>query len=213
MVNQPVRKQNNLNLFLNNYFNIILAAVLVLFLFFAYLVFLSPKFRATQAAISANTEEKQLLYETTQKKLTSLKIISEVYQKISPSDLQKFNSVLPDSYARERLFGELEEIISRGGWLISSITISPEEDIVKAPAPVVNEDGTSSPAPATTLNNKKVGTVSLRLNLTAIDYQGFKNLLRLLENNLRLFDITSVEFSPAADAAAIIITTYYYQSL
>ncbi|MCX6794584.1 MAG: hypothetical protein NTY31_01095 [Candidatus Falkowbacteria bacterium] len=212
MVSQPVKNQNSLNLFLNNYFNIILAVVLILFLFFAYLVFLSPKFRATQAAISANTEEKQLLYETTQKKLASLKIISEIYQKISPSDLQKFNSVLPDSYARERLFGELEEIISRGGWLISSITISPEEVAAKAPAPVVNEDGTSNPASAATLNNKKVGTVSLQLSLTAIDYPGFKNLLRILENNLRLFDITSVEFSPEADAATVVITTYYYQS-
>lgn len=210
MVNQPVKNQNSLNLFLNNYFNIILAAVLILFLFFAYLVFLAPKFRATQAAISVNTEEKQLLYETTQKKLASLKIISEVYQKINPSDLQKFNSVLPDSYARERLFGELEEIISRGGWLISSVTISPEEDVAKAPAPAVGAD---NPAPATVLNNKKIGIVNVQLDLTAIDYQGFKNLLRLLENNLRLFDITSVEFSPDADAATVVISTYYYQPL
>ncbi len=210
MVNQPVRNQNSLNLFLNNYFNIILAVVLILFLFFAYLVFLAPKFRATQAAISVNTEEKQLLYEATQKKLASLKIISEVYQKINPSDLQKFNSVLPDSYARERLFGELEEIISRGGWLISSVTISPEEAAAKAPAPAVDA---GDPASAATLNNKKVGTVSLQLSLTAIDYSGFKNLLRLLENNLRLFDITSVEFSPAADAATVVISTYYYQPL
>jgi len=217
MANQPAKKQNNLNLFLNNYFNIILAAVLVLFLFFIYLVFLGPKFRATQAAISANTEEKRLLYETTQTKLASLKIISEIYKKISPADLQKFNSVLPDAYVRERLFGELEEIIEQGGWLVSNISISPAEESASAPAPVVNEnsldDSASAPVPNIPIpnENKKIGTVSLQLSIAALDYPGFKNLLRILENNLRLFDVTSVSFSSTSNSAVIVITTYYYE--
>lgn len=211
MANQPVKKQNNLNIFLNDYFNIILAAVLIFFLFFAYLVFLGPKFRATQAAISANTEEKQLLFEATQKRLASLKAVSEVYKKISPTDLQKFNSVLPDSYVRERLFGELEEIIGRGGWLISDIAIS-QDEAKKASASAAAEGGAVSTGSNPVLN-KKIGTISLQLNVSSIDYPGFKNLLRLLESNLRLFDVTSVEFSPSNDSAIITITTYYYQSI
>ncbi len=211
MVNQPVKKQNNLNVFLNDYFNMILAAALIFFLFLAYLVFLGPKFRATQAAISANTEEKQLLFETTQKRLASLKAVSEIYKKINPADLQKFNSVLPDTYVRERLFGELEEIIGRGGWLVSDIVIS-QEEAKKAPSQIVTEEGTVVTGSAPALN-KKVGTISLQLNISSIDYPGFKNLLRSLESNLRLFDVTSVEFSPSDDSAAITITTYYYQSI
>ncbi|MFA6194816.1 MAG: hypothetical protein WC719_03685 [Patescibacteria group bacterium] len=211
MSNQPVKKQNSLNVFLNDYFNIMLAAALIFFLFIAYLVFLGPKFRATQAAISVNTEEKQILFETTQKRLASLKAVSEIYKKISPADLQKFNSVLPDAYVRERLFGELEEIIGRGGWLISDIAISQDEG-KKAAAPIVTEEGTATAASAPILN-KKIGTISLQLNISSIDYPGFKNLLRLLESNLRLFDVTSIEFSPADDSAAVTITTYYYQSV
>ncbi len=212
MANQPVKKQNNLNLFLNNYFNIMLAAALVFFLFLAYLVFLGPKFSATQAAIRANTEEKQLLYETTQKRLASLKAVSEIYKKISPTDMQKFNSVLPDSYVRERLFGELEEIIGRGGWLVSNIAISQEEG-KKAAAPIVTEEGVITPVSSPASNNKKVGTISIKLDISSIDYPGFKNMLRLFENNLRLFDVTDVEFSPASNSAVITITTYYYQSV
>lgn len=212
MANQPVKKQNNLNLFLNDYFNIMLAATLIFFLFIAYLVFLGPKFRATQAAISANTEEKQLLFETTQKRLASLKAVSEVYKKISPADLQKFNSVLPDSYVRERLFGEIEEIIGRGGWLVSNISIS-QEEAKKAATPIVTEDGVITPASSQVVNNKKVGTISLQISISSIDYPGFKNLLRLLESNLRLFDVTNVDFSPSGNSATIIVTTYYYQSL
>jgi len=210
MISQSVKKQNDLNLFLNNYFNIILAVVLILFLFFAYLVFLRPKFRATQALIRANTEEKQLLYKTTQTRLASLKVISEVYQKISPSDLQKFNSVLPDSYVRERLFGELEEIIGQGGWLVSGIIISSAEDSAAAPTLASGEDGAEPAAPAPTSSNKKVDTINLEISIGAIDYSGFKNLLRILESNLRLFDVTSVDFSPTVNAATIVISTYYY---
>jgi len=214
MATQNIKKPNNSLVFLDNYFNIILAAALILFLFLAYLVLLGPKFRATQAAISANTEEKRLLYEMTQKKLTSLKAISEIYQKINPADLQKFNSVLPDNYVRERLFGELEEIIGRGGWLVSSINISSEETGQAAPAPLaVDEDGQPIPAAPSVLDNKAVGTISLHFNIAAIDYQGFKNLLRILENNLRLFDVTDVGFSSESSAATFVVTTYYYRPL
>lgn len=209
MAVQPDKKQNDLNLFLNDYFNIILAAVLILFLILSYFVFLGPKFRATQAAISANTEEKQLLYETTQKRLASLKAISDIYQKISPADMQKFNSVLPDAYVKERLFGEIEEIIGQGGWLVSSISISAAPDAAAAGTPAA---GTEAAAAPPTLAGKRVGTVTLNLNISAVDYSGFKNLLRLLESNLRLFDVESVSFSPN-NTANIILTTYYYQSL
>ena len=211
MANQAINKQNDLNVFLNNYFNIILAIALILFLLIAYFAFLGPKFRATQEAIKANTEEKQLLYETTQKRLASLKAVSEVYRKINPTDLQKFNSVLPDAYIRERLFGELEEIVGRGGWLVSHIAITPEEE-AKAPAQVVNEEGVAVPASAPAAKTKKIGTVNVQLQISAIDYPGFKNLLRMLESNLRLFDVTNIEVSPSGNTAAITLSTYYYKS-
>ncbi len=205
MATPPVKKQNDLNLFLNDYFNIILAAVLILFLVLSYFVFLGPKFQATQAAISANTEEKQMLYETTQKRLMSLKAISDIYQKISPADMQKFNSVLPDAYVKERLFGEIEEIIGQGGWLVTSISIS-------APTGAPAAGTETAAAASSALARKNVGTISLNLNISAIDYSGFKNLLHLLESNLRLFDVTSVSFSPN-NSVNLVLTTYYYQPL
>jgi hypothetical protein len=213
MVNSPVKKNNNINFFLNDYFNIILALVLVLFLLIAYLVFLNPKFQATKAAIQANTEEKRVLYETTQKRLVSLKAIYDVYQKISPADLQKFNSVLPDNYVRERLFGELEEIIGRGGWLVSDINISPLSDTPKEIVVIPAGKGGVGPNSASVLGNKKIGTINIQLSISAIDYSGLKNLLNILENNLRLFDITSIEFSSSGNSVTVMITTYYYEAL
>lgn len=213
MANLPIKNNNNTNLFLNNYFNIILALILILFLAAAYLLFLNPKFQATKETIQANTEEKRVLYETTQKRLASLKAIYDVYQKISPADLQKFNSVLPDNYVRERLFGELEEIIGRGGWLISDINISPASDAPKEIVAVPAGKGGVGPNSASVLGNKKIGTISIQLSVSAIDYSGLKNLLNILETNLRLFDVTNIEFSPSGNSATVMITTYYYEAL
>jgi len=190
MTGRNQKNQNNLNLFLNNYFNALLAGALILFLAVAYLVFIGPKFRATQTAIQANLEEQQRLLSDNQKKLANLKSLIELYKKINPADLQKFNNVLPDSYVPERLFGELEEIIGRGGWLVSNIRISRPEE---------------------TAEIKNPGQLSLELSLGGIDYSGLKNFLRLMENNSRLFDITAVSFSSSGNSARIVLTTYYYK--
>jgi len=42
-----------------------------------------------------------------------------------------------------------------------------------------------------------------------MDYRGFKNLLEKLENNLRLIDITKVDFNPAAETVHLSAKTYY----
>jgi hypothetical protein len=202
MVSHNFKNQNSRNFFLNNYFNAILAGVLILFLAVAYFAFLGPKFRATEAAILMNIEEQRRLYENQQKKLASLQAIAEVYKKISPADLVKFNSVLPDDYARERLFGELAEIVSRGGWLVTSIQIDQPAEGVPPP---------TSPS-IISVTDKKVGTINLSLEVMAVDYGNFKKLLRILENNLRLFDISAVEFSPSEDSATVFLTTYFYQT-
>lgn len=195
MINRAQKNQNAVNLFLNTYFNAILAAGLIIFLAAAYIFFLGPKFSTTQATINANIEEQQNLEAISRQKLANLKALAEVYKKINPTDLQKFNSVLPDEYAPERLFGELEEIVSRGGWLLSGI------DISQVPAAEIE-----------TSANPKLGKINLTLSLSAIDYVGVKSLLKMLENNLRLFDITSVNFSSTADNASLVLTTYYYKT-
>lgn len=195
-MNRNPKDKNGFNLFLNNYFNIILVVFVILFLVLAYYVVIKPKYDMTMAAIKINIESQERLYAEQQKKLSNLKTIAELYKKISPSDLKKFNGVLPDAYVKERLFGEFDEIISQNGFILNSINISKEE-------PRAAEDGSTQPS-------SNVGRLSLQLSISAIDYAGFKNLLRLLESNLRLFDITNLNFAPGANTANLTLTTYYY---
>lgn len=210
MVQRNQKNQNNLNNFLNQYFNVLVAAALLVFLGLAYLLFLGPKFTATQIIIQANNDQERNLYASSLKKLASFKAMNEIYKKINASDLRRFNSVLPDNYVSERLFGEIEEMVSQGGWILSSLKISqPEEAVAGAAEEAVA--GTTPVKPAA-LADKKLGRYNLELSVTAINYLGLKKMLRMFENNLRLLDVTSVSYSPSESKALIILSTYYYKT-
>jgi len=202
---QPQKNKNSVNLFLNEYFRIIIVASLILFLALAYFIVLGPRFSIAQEAIRSNIESDKNLYANNLRKLESYRAINEVYKKMNPEDLRRFNTVLPDTYVPERLFGEIEEIVSRGGWLVGGLKIMESGEA---------SGGAEGAALATSslfVLPENVSQYNLELKVTAIDYPGFQNLLRILESNLRLFDVTSVEFSPSNASAKIILTTYYYK--
>jgi len=195
MVNRSQKNQNSLNLFLNNYFSIIMVAIVIIILAVAYFVLLQPKFQQTKLAIQDNLEQQQRLYQEQQKKLADLQAIAALYKNINSTDLTKFNSILPDDYIKEKLFGELEEIITKHGFMISSISINPQIDEIIVP-------GTSP----------RLGFIDIQFSIETIDYAGFKNILKVLENNQRLFDIKQVDFSPSGSSADFLMTTYFYKT-
>lgn len=197
---QPQKNKNTLNLFLNEYFQAIIVLSLILFLALAYFIFLGPRFSIAQTTIRANIDSEKTLYTNNLKKLASYKAINEIYKNIDKNDLKRFNAVLPDNYVAERLFGEIEEIVSREGGLVSDITIKIPDEAEAAAA-------TSSPL----TTDPNLGQYNLDITVSAINYSDFKGLLKKLESNLRLLDITNVSFTPSDSTAKITFTTYYYK--
>jgi hypothetical protein len=189
MLTREQKTQNSFNFFLNTYFNVILSFIVVLALTSAYIMLIRPKYQETMMAISFNLEQQQRLLVEQQKKLNNLKAVADLYDKVPAADLNKFNEVLPDSYVKERLFGELEEIISQNGFVVNSIQLAESSE----------EDAGSR------------GEIEINLSLSAIDYPGLKRTLRLLETNLRLFDVKQVDFSPGDNSVNLILITYYYK--
>jgi len=197
MVAGAKKNQNGLNLFLNNYFNIIMVLVVIIVFIVSYIVVIKPKYDATMTAIESNNAQQQQLFDEQQKKLNNLKTISDLYNKIPATDLKKFNGVLPDVYVKEKLFGELDEIITKNGFLLNSIDIA--------------KDAAANPGEPVKEVSPNVGSIKITLSLSAVNYSGFKNLIKLLENNLRLFDITEVSFSPSSNSTTFTLTTYYFK--
>jgi hypothetical protein len=213
MANRSTKNRDTLNLIWDEYFQVFLAGVLILSLILAYFLILGPKFQAMQSAIQANIDEQQSLYAGQQKKLANLKALVDLYKKVDTLDLQKFNMVLPDKYIPERLYGELEEIVAQGGWLISSIQIMDPEDTAKqVKTTAVDEEGKPLSAAIQPTKDARLGTINFEVSLNAIDYAGLKSLLRLLEKNLRLMDVQSIVFNPDNSSATLELATYYYKS-
>jgi len=203
----PARHHNNnsLNLFLNLYFNLFVLGAVILALGLGYLFFLQPKYASTVAAIKNNITEQEQLLANQQKKLVNLRALAEFYKKIDPADLNKFNGILPDKYVKERLFGELEEIVMANGFTVTSLNVNEGLGDTAGVA-----DANASTTPLITRPNPLLGKIELRLSIGALDYAGFKKTVKVLENNLRLFNITALSFAPEAGRADFTLTTYYY---
>lgn len=216
MPSRPVKNQNALNRWLNRYFSAVIAAFFLIFLFVAYFVVILPKAQLTEEAIRANVLAQKNLYEKSKKKLANLQALAEVYSQVKPADLEKFNAVLPGYYPPEKIFGELEEIISRGGWRIIDIKLASDQDVDENGLPILTEtlgEDSDKAVVVTGSKSKNVGQINMAFSVSAIDYAGFKQLLRTLENNLRLFDVVSVQFLPGQDLATFKVKTYYYKNV
>lgn len=178
------KQKNDLNLFLNDYYNLIVLFVLILILALSYFLFLGPKLKSTTAIMRDSIESQKKLFHEQERKLRDLQTIKKIYDEITPADLNKFNNVLPDAYIKERLFGELEEIIVRQGFLLNSISLTGGEENLATGVPMpamVSDSGEEA------LVN--VGQISISLEISAIDYTGLKQLLKILEANSRLLDL------------------------
>ncbi|HZJ41115.1 MAG TPA: hypothetical protein VFD16_02530 [Candidatus Saccharimonadales bacterium] len=203
-VQNDLQNKNSLNLFLNQYFNLFTLLLLLIIFAFAYFLIIGPKFQSTTTTIKDNIVGQKRLYTEQEKKLRDLKTVKDVFDDISPVNIKKFNSVLPDNYIKEQLFGELEEIVVKNGYLISSVTIANDDKLDP-------DNGKGLPAPGAPTDNEKIGKVTVMVAIAAIDYPGLKSLLKTFEANTRLFDIESVNFSQAESSAQLEFVTYYYK--
>jgi len=194
-------KKNYLNNLLNTYFNLFVVVFVSFLLFLSYVLLLKPKVDETTNAVSENISSHEKLLQAEKTKLASLQDAVIAYKKIDPVDLARVNTILPDDYDKEALFGEIEEIIKKNGFIPTSITISKEGEAGAASG----DAATDSPkAPS------KIGVINVSLNIAAIDYAGAKNLLNILESNLRLIDVKEFSFS-GENSADLKFSTYYYK--
>lgn len=206
MPTKKLQKNNNINIFLNDYFNIFIFVGLVFVFGFSYFLFIKPKLELTKSAIQDNIEIQKKLFVEQEKKLRDLKTMKEVYDEISPTDLKKFEGILPSNYVKEVLFGELEEIIIKQGFLINSVSIEADDTEDNA----AGGNATNMPEMGGGGLSSNIGMIKLSVSVGAVDYNGFKQLLKVIETNSRLFDLDTVSFG-GDESTQLELITYYYK--
>lgn len=126
------------------------------------------------------------------------------YNSFNPENLTKLNKLLPENVDNIRLILEVEQIALPYGMILKDVKYS------NTPANGIGKGAASTPAssvaavmpgggPAQT-SNKDYGVWDLSFSTTGT-YNNFLNFTRDLENNLRLVDISSIQFSSSVGNA------------
>lgn len=201
------KNQSIINLFLNTNFNILVVFVVIIFMAAAYFLVIKPKFELTLVAIKDSITQQEQFYQSQQQKLIDLQAAAALYHKISDSDISKINAILPDEYAKEKLFGELEDLIMQQGLLVTGIIIEKVGESDESDEPMAAKDARLLNIP----NSEHVGVIQATISLSSTDYSALKNLLPIFESNLQLIDINSITFDQEAKTADIVLSTYYFK--
>ncbi len=120
------------------------------------------------------------------------------YNSISPDDLLKLQKLLPENINNIRLILEIEQIAMPYGMVLKNVKYSVTSD---KDTPNKGASSTSTPSSkprGSSLLGKDYGVWDLEFS-TAGTYSNFLNFLRDLESNLRIVDISSIQFSSGAD--------------
>lgn len=111
--------------------------------------------------------------------------LTKQYNDIDPANIDKLQKLLPDSVDNIRLILEIEKIAMPYGMALRNVKYDALAD--KETKTVVQAGG----AP---VSSQEYGTWELAFSTTGT-YANFVNFLKDLEKNLRIVDVSSVEFS------------------
>lgn len=202
-MNSALAKQNKINTLLNHYFNLGVIVLAVFLLFLSYLLLLRPKVDEVVLSAQETITSQQRLLSAEKTRLNRLEEAVTAYSQINPIDIERINNILPSDYDKEALFGEVEEIITSQGFILTSVNIEKDTD--------EKEDSSGEEVvPVLPKISENLGTISLSLDVSTIDYAGLKNLLISLEKNLKFLEVANVSLMDD-NTASFNLVTYYYK--
>lgn len=112
--------------------------------------------------------------------------LTKKYSAIDPENLDKLQKLLPDNVDNIRLILEIEKVASPYGMVLRDVRYDVEKES--------SSNGVVQGGEITRQVNKDYGVWNLEFS-TEGTYNNFLSFLRDLESNLRIVDISSIQFS------------------
>ncbi len=130
--------------------------------------------------------------------------LTKKFNSIDPADLDKLQKLLPDNVDNIRLILEIEKLASPYGMVLKDVRYDTEKKDDSTKTGVLQAgQGISN------LGNADYGVWTLEFS-TEGSYKNFLNFTRDLENNLRIVDVSSIQFSSINDTVKNTSETYKY---
>jgi Tfp pilus assembly protein PilO len=176
----------------------------------AYVLFVGPQFKKvgigrTYDVVTLNAELASK--ENTLNQLTELdKNLSE----LSESEIDLIARVLPNDKLVPELLAQIEVIAQTSGVSLASINIAEIDDSEQLSTRQQLQKQLSD-----TQATKKESTlkkISVRLSITAGNYQAFERFIESLESHTRIMDIQRFNYGTENQFHSVTVTTYYLES-
>ncbi|MEK7071419.1 MAG: hypothetical protein AAB943_00600 [Patescibacteria group bacterium] len=116
--------------------------------------------------------------------------LTKKYNTVDPENLAKLEKLLPDSVDNIRLILEIEKVALPFGMSLKDV----QYDMVKKDSKTEGNNAGQSDTTSQPENNRDYGMWELSFS-TSGTYNNFVNFIKDLERNLRIVDISSVQFS------------------
>jgi len=205
-VNKKSNSVRMLNIFLIQYFDIVIIFIIAIFILLSVFFILVPKYNDIQEGIEVSNEKKKIQKDALVAYDKRLDLYISSFEKIKELNKQKLSVLLPDKDLKENLLTQFEEIARRKGLLLTSLSIdTPDIDAIINPKPnsrkVSSKNEGRLPA--------GVGSVGISMNLVGLDYESFKEFLQMIEKSLRIMDINNLSFDNSSKTLTVDMTTYF----
>lgn len=207
------RMKVKLNSFFNVYFKFIILIIVLISLLFSYVYILKPKYDKAVEAVKGNIISQERVYLLQLNKLNKFKQLVAAYNKIPSDEKDKLNNLLPPDYIKEQLFIELGYIIPQNGYNLTHLDFKKDKEIEVKQKVQRNVNVEKEKTARSFLDElpSDIGYIDANLRVSNITYNGVRNLLKLLENNLRLIDIYKISFDPEGESLELNFVTYYLE--
>lgn len=191
---------NQLYLYVYKFFWIIILVVAAAILVTGYKMFLQPKY----ASIVSNQEitNKQQEYIDKLQYYNQLIDLKNTYEKIDPEDREKINQIVNTVSDQNELYRETEYIVKKNGLMVEAIepvTLDKAYDLPNI---------TGATKRSALLSNMKLTMTACKMS--KVNYEALIRVLKTFELNLRLMDVTKVEYDPAQQKATVQFITYQF---
>lgn len=167
-------------------FKYILPAILIGTALTGFFLFTSPLY--TEVSLKrAQVSSYNLALDNAKALEAERDMLTQKYNSIDPANLTRLQKLLPDNVDNIRLILEIEKIASPYGMALKDVKYSADIAPVAGGAvdEVIEEEAVS---------NKEYGVWNLEFSTTGT-YNNFINFLKDIESNLRIVDVSAIEFS------------------
>ncbi|NCC71661.1 hypothetical protein EOM09_08875 [bacterium] len=148
--------------------------------------------------------------------LQDYKKIIAGFSQINQEDVYRIEKMMPNRYSREDLFIEMTHFLLENNFKTDLVKVSDPLEIASiekndAQGRRVVNNNTDLPGYYDYVVSLPAGIGSwiVEVELSDVNYQSLKQFLNIVENNLRIMDIYSLNFDPENKSVKAQIITYY----